>query len=576
MFLIADRWWELTTPQRTEICTRILDGFAKPSHLSEEEFNPLIKHWIARRGRWLQKQGCEWPIEKAQELDALVSSLGDWSDEYSNGAMVKRGTKGGWVRTDDAPAALIGLPISEIIDRATSDFPRDFDSLTDRRPFSGLVKSDPRRAVAALTYKGKRGEFPETFWSSLIKDWPKGTSARLTKLMLHRVTQLPKTTLRELRYTIGDWLRQKLKSFLELDSDLAWELFDQCVSAFVEDISGDSTVSGLGETRVGGEIVNRSRRTYGHAINGPIGELTQGLTNCLSALEPQKDSGIPTDYKNRIERLLAAPGEGSDHAVAILSRDIPWFDHIDPEWTASRLMPLLAFDHPAAEPAWNGLLSRGKAPNSRVLVEIKSLLLSLFPKIYTFEWDRDLAKVAATWLMWMAMFRRDQADGISAGQARDCLRNMSSETRNDVIFWIGQVGKGNENGWTELVAPFISDIWPREKAFRTSAAVSSWIGLLDDTGEHFPVAYSSVKPHLAAIDGESHWLYRFARGVGGDKPIAADHPAEVLDMMNTITAHATAHPPYELKQILDVVADSNESLVGDPRFNRLLALTERD
>jgi hypothetical protein len=238
-------------------------------------------------------------------------------------------------------------------------------------------------------------------------------------------------------------------------------------------------------------------------------------------------------------------------------------------------LPLLAFEHTAAEPAWNGFLARGKTPNSKIRTTIKSLLLDLFPRIYDFGWDRDLAKVAATWLIWMAVFRRDEKDGLTTSEARDVLRNMSNETRQNVIFWLGQVGKGNENGWSELVAPFIKEVWPREKAFRTSSSVTSWIGLLDDTGENFPEVYEAVKLHLVPIEGESHWFYRFTREVGGERPITSDHPIEVLDMLHMIIPNSAEFPPYELRQILNLVADADDSLVGDPRFIRLLELTEK-
>lgn len=576
MFLIADRWAEFSEEQQVEVSTRILAGFENRGHLSEEEFSPLMSRMILRRGRWLQAQGCAWPTKQAKQLDELAELSTDWSDEWAMGTTTRHGTKGGMVVTDDNPAAVADLPVSEIIDTATNDLKRDFDDfLTEKRPFTGLVKADPRRAIAALTAKSKLGQFTETFWSSLIRDWPDDASARLTKLMLHRIARLPHSFLRDLRYTIGDWLRNKLPEYLELDRNLAWEVFDQCATALISDATGAATVSGIGETRIGGEIINPSRRTYGHAINGPIGELTEGVVKSLVNSKPEEGSFIPLEYKTRLERLMASPGEGSDHAVAILARDIPWYDFIDPDWTSSRLLPLLAFEHTAAEPAWNGFLARGKTPNPKIRTTIKSLLLDLFPRIYDFGWDRDLAKVAATWLVWMAVFRRDEKDGLTTSEARDVLRNMSNETRQNVIFWLSQVGKGNENGWSELVAPFIKEVWPREKAFRTSSSVTSWIGLLDDTGENFPEVYEAVKLHLVPIEGESHWLYRFTREVGGERPITSDHPIEVLDMLHMIIPNSAESPPYELRQTLNLVADADDSLVGDPRFIRLLELTEK-
>jgi hypothetical protein len=576
MFLIADRWGEFSEEQQVEVSTRILAGFENPGDLSDEEFSALMLRMILQRGRWLQAQGCTWPNEQAKQLDELARSMPDWSDDWAVGVTTLHGIKSFRVATDDNPATLADLPVSEIIDAAANDLHRGFDDVrTEKRPFTGLVKANPRKAIAALTAKSMLGQFTATFWSSLIRDWPDDTSASLTKLMLRSIARLPHSFLRELGNTIGDWLSNKLPEYLELDRDLAWEVFDQCTTALISDPTGAATERAIGETRIGGEIINPSRRTYGRAINGPIGKLTVGVVNSLVNSKPEEGSFIPLEYKNRLDRLIASPGEGSDHAVAILALDIPWFDRIDPEWTSSRLLPLLVFEHTAAEAAWNGFLSRSEIPNPKILAIIKSLLLDLFPRIYDFGWERDLAKVAANWLGWMAVFGRDEKDSLTTSEARDVLRNMTNETRQNVIFWLGQVGKANENGWSELVAPFIKEVWPREKAFRTSSSVTSWIGLLVDTGESFKEVYEAVKLHLVPIEGESHWLYRFTREFGGERPITSDHPIEVLDMLDTIIPNSAESPPYELRLMLNLVADSDDSLVGDPRFIRLLDLTEK-
>jgi len=87
---------------------------------------------------------------------------------------------------------------------------------------------------------------------------------------------------------------------------------------------GTTTRSVLGETRVAGVVVQRSRRTYGHAINGPIGKAAEGLLYALNSLKLAQGHGIPEEFKARLERLLASQGEGGDHTVAILTHQISW------------------------------------------------------------------------------------------------------------------------------------------------------------------------------------------------------------------------------------------------------------
>lgn len=161
--------------------------------------------------------------------------------------------------------------------------------------------------------------------------------------------------MRDLSHPLGDWVRENFKTTFLADERTAWHVFDAIITGPVSD-DGSAINSGRGETRIGGEIVDSSRRTYGDAINGPIGRATEGLINALNGLKLGENAGTPEAFKTRIERLLAAPGEGSDHAVAILVRQLRWLFHIDSEWVSERIMPWSAFEHPAAEPAWNAFL----------------------------------------------------------------------------------------------------------------------------------------------------------------------------------------------------------------------------
>ena len=86
---------------------------------------------------------------------------------------------------------------------------------------------------------------------------------------------------------------------------------------------------------------------------------------------------------------------------------------------------------------------------------------------------------------------------------------MSDGTRNRFIFWLGRVGQGNDDGWINLVVPFINEVWPRERKFRTSASVRAWISLLDDTGVSFPAVYVTVKKYLVQVETNEDPLYRF-------------------------------------------------------------------
>jgi hypothetical protein len=186
-----------------------------------------------------------------------------------------------------------------------------------------------------------------------------------------------------------------------------------------------------------------------------------------------------------------------------------------------------------------------------------------------------LAKVAAQWLGYMSIFNRDQPDGLTKKEMRNVLRRMSNDTRNQFIFWIGRVGQGNDDGWNKLVVPFMHDVWPRERVYRTASSTNSWVGLLDDTGASFPAVYASVKQFLVPVETGQHPFYRFTRELDDETSLLAQFPEATLDLVNTVTPSALTRPPYELPKILSIIAETDPELTSDHRYLRLIDLVER-
>lgn len=574
LFLLVDRWAEFSQNQRHRLTERILGGPDQLPHWSDEEYPEIRDEFAARYGRYLELQGCVLSADHMARLADIMERIPQWNDGWATSTVTERGSHVGWVGTDEAPDAILDIPVNEIVPRAQNDLKRDFGSFTEKRPFTGLVKAKPRKALSALTVARKAGEYPQAFWSSMINDLPEDISPRLRRVFLHRLAGLPQSVIVKLRHTLARWLEQKLVSVLEFDDGLGWSVYDHVVDGIFSG-GAEATESGLGQVRQGSEIVERSRRTLGHAINGPLGMCAEALFHAVPGDTQQPGSLIPEYLKNRVERLFAAPGEGSDHAVSIAMRRLNWLMYVDPTWTQERLIPMLAFDHPASEPAWNGFLHIGQVPSPPLAELIKPLLIDLFPWIDEFSWDRDLSNVAAQWLGYMRVFHPDQPDGLTKREMRTVLRSMADESRNRFIFWLGRVGRKNENGWTDLVVPFINEVWPRERRFRTSTSMRAWIGLLDDTGDSFPTVYGAVKKFLVPVETNDHPFYRFTREINDEEPITTRFPEATLDLMNAVTPQVITRAPYELPKVLALIAETGPALTSDPRYLRLIDLVER-
>lgn len=574
LFLLVDRWGEFSQESRDQLTDRILAGPDQPSHWSDEEFPALRNVGAARYARYLEVQGCELKEDRSERLAEMIRSIPGWNDGWASSTVIERGSRGGWVGTDEKPDVLISLPVNEVASRAKEDLKRDFDSFTEKRPFTGLVKANPRKALSALTIAGKAGDYPEALWSPMINELPADISPRLRRVFLNRVARLPHEVIAGLRHTLGRWLEKNVVVALEFDDGLGWAVYDHIVDGILSG-GADAAKSGLGEVRKGGKIIQQSRRTLSHAINGPVGMCTEALFHAVPGDEQEAGSLIPDHIKSRFDRLLTAPGEGSDHAVSIASRKLNWLMFVDPTWTEECLIPMLAFDHPSSESAWSGFLHGGRVPRPPLATIIKPLLLRLIPWIEGLSWDRDFSSVVAQWLGYMRAFHPNEPSGLSRSEMRSVLRAMPDDTRNRFISWLGQVGQKNENGWAELVIPLINQDWPRERRYRTTASMRAWIGLLDDTGDSFPAVYEAVKMFLVPVETNDQPFYRFTRELTDEKPITARFPETTLDLMNRATPQVLTRPPYQLPKVLEIIVESEPNLASDPRYLRLIELVER-
>ncbi|MCK7613469.1 SIR2 family protein [Roseibium sediminicola] len=574
LFLLEDRWDEFSQEKQGQLIDRILEGPDQLSHWSNDDFPAIRDGYAARYARYLELQGCILSDGHRERLSRIVEGLPGWNDGWATSSVTARGAIVGAVGTDETPDVVKDLPVNEIVSRAKEDLGREFGSFTERRPFTGLVKTNPRKALSALTVAGRFGDYPESMWSAMINDFPDDVTPRLRRVFLSRLARLPQEVVCELSHTLARWIEQNLETAVDFDADLGWAVYDHVIESLISG-GADAAESALVEVQQDGETINQSRRTYDFATAGPFGKCTSALFSAVPGEKQKAGSLVPDHIKSRIERLFSVPGEGADHAVSIACSKLNWLMFVDPDWTRDRIIPMLAFDHMFSEPAWNGFLNCGRVPWPPLAEIVKPLLLGLFPKVESFTWDRDVSEIAAEWLGYMRVFHSDEKAGLSRGEMRAALRAMTDDTRNRLIFWLAQVGKSNEEGWTKHVIPFVDEVWPRERRYRTSASVRAWIGLLDDTGEHLPVVLDAVKKFLVPVETSDHPFYRFTRDVDDEEPITVRFPEATLDLMDTITPKVLTRRPYELPKVLSLVAETEPALTSDPRYLRLIDLVER-
>ncbi|UVC13525.1 hypothetical protein [Mesorhizobium onobrychidis] len=156
LFLIHDRWEDFSEANRLALADRLLAGPSKVAHWSDEEYPKFRDEFAARYARWLTLQGRRLAAGQQERLDDMILALPEWREGAASSIVIENGMHVGWVGTDEAPDALMDMPVSEIVERAEAALQRDFGSFTEKRPFTGLVKTNPRKALALFGPGGAR------------------------------------------------------------------------------------------------------------------------------------------------------------------------------------------------------------------------------------------------------------------------------------------------------------------------------------------------------------------------------------------------------------------------------------
>lgn len=570
LFLIVDRWSEFSMENRKLLAERILEGPDPHPHLLDEKD---VKIYAAKYARYLELNGCNLPNDSKERLSNIIGEIPNWSDCWTRSMVIGGGSYFGSVKLDSSAVEILDLPIAEIIPKTREIIEAcNRESFIEKDPFQGLVKEHPQKALDALMFEGKKGNFPQLFWSDLISYLPMDISPQLRRDFLHSIKKLPKYEIVKLKGALGQFLEDKLKLSIEFDNELGWSVYDHIVEGILS--GGENALkSRMGGVVSGGIIIKSSRRTLDHALNSPMGECTKALFSVIPQ-HSKEGTVLPDCIKSRIEQLLNIQGEGSDHVISICMWKLNLLMNIDPEWVKEIFIPMLDLQHSASEPAWNGLL-QGEFPSPKLMQILKPYLLDLIPTIEGFTWGQCHAITVAERLGYMNIFKPGQPDGLTNNEMRTELRNMSNVTRNGFINWLGRVGIDNDNGWTNLVVPFINDIWPKEINLRTSTSVMKWVYLLGRTDASFPEVFKAVKEFLKPVEMDAWPLYSFTEG---NYPIVVRFPEQMLGLIDTITLMNHPQPLYfsKVRDILNTIVDTKPELKLDSGYRKLIDQIERN
>jgi hypothetical protein len=306
----------------------------------------------------------------------------------------------------------------------------------------------------------------------------------------------------------------------------------------------------------------RTEERVTDAINHPAGVLAEALFEVLRSRPLERNMGIADDVRLRLEHIVAADGPAASLARVIVGSRLPLLHDLDPEWTRRMVLPRFDWLNPdEAQGAWQGFLwSPWVGPS--LWVDLKPHFLAACDHVDAL--GRSAPNLAAL----LASVAIEGGNALPEPEARECLRKVGAEGRQNVAAWLWQklrqAGTQAPALWRDSIGPWLTKAWPLEPGLRdprTSERLA-WAATL--TRDLFPEAVHVLKEVVGRIQ-HAHMLLDEMR----KNEFATTAPEACLELLNAVTPDQPAPAFGPLRDFLEGLLGVKPALADDPRFLRL-------
>ena len=558
---LASRWPDMPPESRKHIEDRIISGRERLPDEEEVEYRTIVAQTAARFLGWLQLHDCDLSEAARNRLLELRAAEPEWNPSWDAAFDTGGEARAYSVQLDTDASKVETTPIHELISQVLKRTGRDLEEHIHRDPFRGLVQSRPRRAFLALDYEARAGVYHPGLWKTLLQNWPESTAERLRWAAAAQLVRLPTNVFIEIRYQAADWISKHLPALARVRLDRALKLWDEALSPLLsqEKIGADS---GVEENAVPVSLTGRSDTNFERVRSSPIGYLTNALLSIVSDENATPGSGISAPIRERLERLLNASPWVRATGVATMSASLAWTYHIDPEWTATHLLPCFAVDNPETEAAWGGYQYDSHPAGPALFEKLKLPFLDRLQVLAPYAEGRGQLRHLSELLVFYCLQRLEDERYVSYAEARVALQAVTADAREHATWMLVRIVKERKN-WSKFGRPFLEQAWPRELRLQTSTTANHLTEL---------AAVQSILPLLMSVD-HIHILFNETTESKQDRKgapkLSQQFPEPFLALLDRLVGAESRMAVHELPPVLKTIAEAQPSLRQDPRWRRL-------
>lgn len=551
MRLLVSLTPQLDAPMLAELEQAILSGPPRDLYRADIEsdaWNRIVDHGVWLRLAKIAHAGVTLHDEGKARLDAISAQhpwelAADESDEFTIWMGV------GWVGERDPWKPFTPIPRTR---RGVLDYLMARPVLKDSQQddWRKLCSEMFQATAYALCKLAERGDWPTARWRDALQAWSEEKLRdRSWRYMAPVILSAPDDLVKALSHGIGLWLQAVAKTS-EGQEDCFLPLAKRILRLDFED-----------ESDVDDPVF--------HAINHPVGHVTQALLDRWYRQELNDGQGLPNSMEPVFTELCDPQIAKFRHGRVLLAAHALTLFRVDMDWAEQHLLPLLDWTRSESEAraAWEGFLWSPRL--YRPLMEaIKPVFLA------TVNHYAQLGTHKEQFAAFLTFAALDPGDTFTIAQLATAVRALPAEGLRESarVLVRGLEGAGNqrEDYWKNRILPFWEKIWPKSNHHAMDANAESLARLCVAAGGEFPSAMAVIGNWLREVQQPDYVILRLQ-----ESGLSSRFPEEALRLLSIIVGDKPSWVPRELRQCLDAIVRSAPNLRQDHRFMRVDEVARR-
>lgn len=569
MSVISTQWDSFTKTSRSLIEHRIINYRKKYDRETNERFIDYKNYQVCRLLNVIAHTKVGLSAHANQEF-IKIKNTDNWQEDYIKQKSLMAGSQSGWISTNTSFNELDVITDSteffEKVEFLESDRSIQFER---KKPFIGFIEKELSESLNKLLEELERNNNREKYWLQLFENIPSDANSENLITIGNAVLKLPKETIFTCRFSLIRWLEGGFIGACKDQQALFWRVWDFILNTF-NLIGPEANNSAIGDTFERGRKIEKSRKTYEHAMNSPIGQLVDAIFKTYNAWDLK-----PHEFKNealwRLEIALKSKGEGSHHAISMIMSHFNFMYKNYETWSKYHLVPIFNPNNKNSEAAWDSFFYIQRKPSNEAILILKPFFIDLFKEELKWPKSERFKNHIASLLIQFCYWSYPRQTLFTNVEVRKILRKFDSDMLSHSL-WILSDIVNKENSWLSFGRFFFKNIWPKENICQTSKTSERLLDLAIETSEHFTDIVKNIEPYLRNIEPTSIFLYQLTNNE--DKYLLTEkHPQEVLLLLDRVIGQRIESYDNSLAKILEKIVKEKPVLKNSIAWQRLYKIS---